>query len=197
MRRQIGWQEMVFAILLFGGGLFLGSYRYRGEPTHSSASERLQPAPKGPPTSTAGGTVIYVPVYSSLHLGVNTRQQTVDLAATVSVRNTSSLHPITIQWVRYYDSLGKHVRDYLDQPAALPPLGSVEFVIQRSDAAGGPGANFLIRWNGPANVDEPLIEAVMFGQSGNAGVSFTSRGQVVEVRTARIVALLRILDSLK
>ena len=179
MRSQIGWQGIAFAVLLFGGGLFLGSYRYSGEPTHGSASERLQPAPAGPPTST-DGTIVYVPVYSSLYLGVSTREQTVDLAATVSVRNTSSVHPITLHWVRYYDSSGKNVRDYLDKPSALPPLGSVEFVIQRSDTAGGPGANFLIRWDGPANVDEPLIEAVMFGQSGNAGVSFTSRGQVVK-----------------
>jgi uncharacterized protein DUF3124 len=178
MRWQISWQGVVFAILLFGGGLFIGSSRYSGEPTHSTASERLQPAPAGTPTST-DGTIVYVPVYSSLDLGVSHRAQTVDLAATVSVRNTSSVHPITLQWVRYYDSSGKKVREYLDKPSALPPLGSVEFVIQRSDTAGGPGANFLIRWNGPANVDEPLIEAVMFGQSGNAGVSFTSRGQVV------------------
>ena len=179
MRWQFGWQGIMFAVLLFGGGLFLGSYRYSGEPTHSSASERLQPVPAGSPTS-ADGTLVYVPVYSSLYLGVTTRERTVDLAATVSVRNTSSEHPITLQWVRYYDSSGKRVRDYLDKPSALPPLGSVEFVIQRSDAAGGPGANFLIRWDGPANIDEPLIEAVMFGQSGNAGVSFTSRGQVVK-----------------
>ena len=72
MRWQIGWQGIAFAILLFGGGLFLGSYRYSGEPTHSSASERLQPAPAGPPTST-DGTIVYVPVYSSLYLGVSTR----------------------------------------------------------------------------------------------------------------------------
>jgi hypothetical protein len=114
-----------------------------------------------------------------MYLGVSARARTVDLAATVSVRNTSSLHPITLAWVRYYDSSGKKVRDYLEKPSALPPLGSVEFVIQRSDTAGGPGANFLIRWDGPADVDQPLIEAVMVGQSGNAGVSFTSRGQVV------------------
>jgi len=178
MRWHIGWQGIVFAVLLFGGGLFIGSYHYSDEPTHSSASERLQPVPAGPPPST-DGTIVYVPVYSSLYLGVSTRARTVDLAATVSVRNTSSLHPITIQWVRYYDSSGTQVRDYLDKPAALPPLASVEFVIQRSDAAGGPGANFLIQWDGPVNVDEPLIEAVMVGQSASAGVSFTSRGQVV------------------
>ena len=178
MRWQIGWQGLVLAIVLFGAGLFLGLYRSGVDPTHSSAGERLQaPATASTPT---GGTVVYVPVYSSLYLGMSTRTQTVDLAATVSVRNTSSQYPITLQSVRYYDSMGTHVRDYLPQPAALPPLGSVEFVIQRADAAGGPGANFLIRWDGPAHVDEPLIEAVMFGQSGNAGVSFTSRGQVVK-----------------
>ena len=179
MRWQFGWPALALAILLFGVGLFLGAYRYGGEPTHSTASERLQPPPADPATST-GGTTVYIPVYSSVYLGVSNRARTVQLAATVSVRNTSSQHPITLQWVRYYDSSGKHVRDYLEKPSALPPLGSVEFVIQRADAAGGPGANFLVRWDGPANVDEPLMEAVMFGQDGSAGVSFTSRGRVVK-----------------
>jgi len=179
MRWPVSWQAIILAILLFGSGLFLGSYRYREEPIHSTASERLQPAPADPAQS-AEGTVVYVPVYSTLHLGVSTRARDVDLAATVSVRNTSSLHPITLTWVRYYDSTGRRVRDYLDKPSALPPLGSVEFVIQRSDVAGGPGAKFLIRWDGPPDVDQPLIEAVMFGGTGNYGVSFTSRGQVVK-----------------
>ena len=93
MRWQIGWQGMLFAILLFGGGLFLGSFRFSGEPTHSTASERLQPAPAG--SATTDGTIVYVPVYSSLYLGMSTRARTVDLASTVSVRNTSSVHPIT------------------------------------------------------------------------------------------------------
>ena len=170
---------VVLAILLFAGGLFLGSSRYRGEAIHSSASERLRAAPADALPS-GEGTLVYVPVYSSLYLGVSARAQTVDLAATVSVRNTSSLHPITLRWVRYFDSSGKHVGDYLDKPSALPLLASVEFVIQRSDSSGGPGANFLIRWEGPANVDQPLMEAVMLGQSGNAGASFTSRGQIVK-----------------
>ena len=88
--------------------------------------------------------------------------------------------PIVIEWVQYYDSTGKRIRDYLAQPSELRPLASVEFVIQRSDATGGPGANFLIRWKGPATVDEPLIEAVMVGQSGNAGISVASVGRVLK-----------------
>ena len=179
MQWQITAPGLALAILLFVAGLLLGSYRDRADPTHSTASERLQPAPAGVTPST-DGTIVYVPVYSSLHLGVSSRTQTAELAATVSVRNTSSAHPITLQWVRYYDSSGKKVRDYLDKAAVLPPLGAVEFVIQRADTAGGPGANFLIRWDGPPGVDQPLIEAVMFGQNGNTAVSFTSRGQIVK-----------------
>jgi hypothetical protein len=182
MQWQIGWQGAVFAIVLFGVGLLLGSYRGSGEPIHSTVEERLRPAVTVPSESVASGTV-YVPVYSTLHLGVANRASTVDLAATVSVRNVSAAHPITLDWVRYYDSLGKHVRDYLDTASTLPPMGSVEFVIQRSDATGGPGANFLIRWHAVAVVDEPLVEAVMLGQSGGAGISFSSRGRTLTAAT--------------
>src|SRR5687768_1220289 len=170
MRWHIGWQGATFAIVLFGIGLFLGSYRRTSEPIHSTAEERLRPAVTVPGESATGGT-IYVPVYSTLHLGVVNRALTVDLAATVSVRNVSAAHPIILEWVRYYDSLGKHVRDYLGKASTLPAMAAVEFVIQRSDTTGGPGANFLVRWHADAPVDEPLIEAIMLGQSGNAGIS--------------------------
>lgn len=178
MRWQIGLPGLLFALILGGTGLFLG-LRFHPEAVHSSAPERLQPVGTVQGPLVPGGTV-YVPVYSSLYLGRDIKQRVVELAATVSVRNVSGAHPIVIEWVRYYDSTGKRVRDYLEKPAALPPLGSVEFVIQRSDTVGGPGANFLIHWNGPADVDAPLIEAVMVGQSGNAGISFTSAGRVVK-----------------
>jgi hypothetical protein len=176
---QIGWQGLVFVIAVFMGGLFLGSHLQTPDPVYSSAAERLQPAATVGTALTPGATV-YVPVYSSLHLGLNVKQLMVHLAATVSVRNVNASHPIVIEWVRYHDSAGRLIREYVDKPSALPPLGSVEFVIQRSDNAGGPGASFLIRWQGPPDVDEPVIEAVMLGQSGNAGISFTSTGRVVK-----------------
>jgi len=178
MRWLVGWQTLVFAIAVFGGGLFLGSRLQTSDPVHGSAAERLQPAATVSTPLTPGATV-YVPVYSSVYLGLNIKQRMVELAATISVRNVSAAHPIVLEWARYYDSEGTLVRDYVEKPSALAPLGSVEFVIQRSDATGGPGANFLIHWKGPADVDEPLIEAVMLGESGGAGISFTSRGRVV------------------
>ena len=180
MRRwQVSWQVLVFGVMALVGGILLGSRWQTSDPVHSSAADRLQPVSTDSTPSTPGATV-YVPIYSSLYLGLNIKKPTVELSATVSVRNVSSIHPIVIDWVRYYDSKGKKIRDYVDKPSELPPLGSVEFVVQRSDASGGPGANFLIHWNGPANVDEPIIEAVMLGQSGSAGISFTSAGRVVK-----------------
>ena len=97
MRWQIGWQGTVLAIVLFCTGLYFGSNRHAGDPIHSTAGERLQPAASVPGESTISGT-IYVPVYSTLHLGVANRAGTVDLGATVSVRNVSTVHSITLDW---------------------------------------------------------------------------------------------------
>jgi hypothetical protein len=110
---------------------------------------------------------------------VDIRKNMVELAATLSIRNISPQHAIVLDFVRYYDSSGKPVKDYLAAPAQLNALASVEYVVKSADTTGGPGANFLVRWTGPAGVDEPLIEAVMLGRSGNAGISFTTAGRTV------------------
>ena len=157
----------------------LGGCR-RGDPPDAPprVSVRLAPARSPLPPDTVRHTV-YVPVYSALALGQDFTRDTVELAATVSVRNVSAQSAIVIESARYYDSAGKHVRDYIGTPSELPPLATVEFIVLRVDTAGGPGANFLIGWAGPPGVDAPLMEAVMVGQSGNAGISFTSPGRTV------------------
>jgi uncharacterized protein DUF3124 len=179
MRWQLDWRMLLAVFAIFGVGLFLGSQSRAPAPAvEGSAADRLRPVSSSPPGGVAARTV-YVPVYSSIYLGLNIKKTMVDLAATVSVRNVSVRHPLVLEVVRYYDSAGKPVRDYITEPSELPPLATVEFVIQRADATGGPGANFLIQWKGPSEIDEPLIEAVMVGQSGNAGISFTSVGRTV------------------
>jgi len=147
-------------------------------PAHGSAAIQLKRPPSTLPEPTIRRTV-YVPVYSNIYLGLDVRRNVIELAATLSVRNVSAQRPIIVRFVRYYDSAGKLVREYLGEPAELGPLATVEFVIQRADAAGGPGANFLVQWVGQSDTDEPLIEAVMIGQSGSAGISFTSAGRVI------------------
>lgn len=168
------WLIVAVSLALFGCSGESGDARVQG-----SAAVRLQRHSTPLPEPTIRRTV-YVPVYSNIYLGLDIRQQVVELAATVSIRNVSARYPIVLNFVRYYDSGGKLVREHLDGPGELGPLATVEFVVQRADTAGGPGANFLVQWMGQSDVDEPLIEAVMIGQSGNAGISFTSAGRVVK-----------------
>jgi Protein of unknown function (DUF3124) len=144
-----------------------------------SASARLKPvaAPLAEPTLQR---TVYVPVYSSMYLGRDIKQNMVQLSVTMSIRNVSSRHPLVLNFVRYYDSAGHQIREYVSSPSELAPLATVEFVIKQADTTGGPGANFLVQWAGSSNIDDPVIEAVMIGQSGNAGFSFTSPGRVVK-----------------
>lgn len=157
-----------------------GCSRDAPDPTvHGSAAVRLRSVVTALPEPTIQRTV-YVPIYSSIYLGRDIKQNMVELAATVSIRNVSAHHPLVLNFVHYYDSAGRQIREYVNSPSELAPLATVEFVIQETDTAGGPGANFLVQWRGSADIDEPVIEAVMIGQSGNAGFSFTSAGRVVK-----------------
>ena len=144
-----------------------------------SAADRLKPLTSPVPQSFVHRRV-YVSVYSSIYLGLQFEPMMVNLAATVSVRNVSDRHPLILTHARYYDSAGKAVRDYVTAPAELGAMATVEYVVKRDDIAGGPGANFVIEWAGPADMDDPIVEAVMIGQSGHAGFSFISEGKRVQ-----------------
>jgi hypothetical protein len=143
-----------------------------------TAAERLRPV-SSPPTGATVQRTVYVPVYSSIYHS-DASQSMMELAVTVSVRNVSSRQSIVIDHVRYYDSHGRQVREYLATPSELGPLATVEFVVRQRDDAGGPGASFLVQWSGPADVDEPLVEAVMIGHAGSVAYSFTSGGREVK-----------------
>ena len=171
---------MWIALICVASASLLGCAPAARDPhVEGSSATRLKPHTAQLPEPTVRRTV-YVPIYSSIYLGLNAKQRMVELAVTVSVRNVSSRHALVLNSVRYFDSSGKQVQEYLSGPGELGPLATVEFVITRADTSGGPGANFLIQWLAPADIDDPLIEAVMIGQAGNAGISFTSVGRVVK-----------------
>jgi hypothetical protein len=144
-----------------------------------SAADRLKPFTSPLPPDFVHRRV-YVSVYSSTYLGLEAEPLLINLAATVSVRNVSDRHPVILTHARYYDSSGKPVRDYINAPSELGTMATVEYVIKRDDTAGGPGANFVIEWAGPRDMDEPIVEAVMIGQSGHAGFSFITTGKTIQ-----------------
>jgi hypothetical protein len=124
------------------------------------------------------GQLVYVPIYSHVYYG--DRERTILLTGILSVRNTDPGQAITLVQVDYYDTDGKLLRKYLTQPATLGPLGSTRFIVKTSDTAGGSGANFLVRWKAEIPVNEPILEGVMIGASGQQGISFTSRGVAIK-----------------
>lgn len=121
---------------------------------------------------------IYVPVYS--HIYHDSGRRILNLAATLSIRNTDLTEPIIITSVRYYDSDGKLVKQYLEQPIQLNALVSRDFFVARTDTSGGIGANFIVEWIAEQKVSEPIVEAVMIGTESGQGISFISSGKAIK-----------------
>lgn len=133
-------------------------------------------------TTASAPKTVFVPVYSSVGLGQPINQHAVRLASTVSVHNVSRRHAIVLHSVTHYDDAGRSIREHLDGPSELGPMSSVAFVAA-ADASAGTAAKFLVRWSGPSDVDEPLIEAVAVGRAAGAGISFTSVGRPIETES--------------
>ena len=141
----------------------------------------VNPGSTTQPVSTASLNIVqqqrlYVPAYSQIYvLDVN---RSMNLAITLSIRNTDPNHPIVIESVRYYNSAGEQVKEYLDSPQQLAPMATTDFVVAEYDREGGTGANFVVEWGAEQAVFEPIVEAVMVS-AGTQGISFTSRGAVI------------------
>lgn len=128
------------------------------------------------------GQVVYVPVYS--HIFIGDREAPFLLAVTVLVRNTDPQHSIQVWSADYHDSSGKLLKQYLTNPVRLPPLATTHFIVPESDESGGAGANVIVTWKSPVPVNPPIIESVMIGTRSQQGISFTSRGQVLDIPTS-------------
>jgi hypothetical protein len=129
-----------------------------------------------PAAARAGST--YVPVYSTVYLGNHEVQA--GLAVTLSIRNTSSDRELVVRRVDYHDTAGNVVMRLADSPHAVPAMATAEFFIDRRDPVGGPGANYVVEWSVSEGGTDPLIEAVMVGRFGNTGITFTSRGSLIQ-----------------
>jgi hypothetical protein len=121
--------------------------------------------------------IVYVPSYAYIR-AVSGRAQ-MNLATTLSVHNTSADAPLVLERIDYHNTQGELVQSYLPEPVALKPFGTIEVFVSREDVRGGSGANFVINWSSEKPVPTPVIEAVMFGQSGATGYSFLSKGRSI------------------
>ena len=131
----------------------------------------------GAEIALSAGQTVYVPIYSHIYSGL--KEKPFSLAATLSIRNTDRKHPITLVSVKFYDSAGKLIKEYVDKPTELKAMASTRYILTESDTGGGSGANFLVQWRSQMRVNPPLIEGVMIGTRSGQGISFVSRGQVI------------------
>ncbi len=174
------------AVALLALALFLpsGCGDRPGSPSSTGASPDSSPVVvkhddinwEGIDTDGASGQIVYVPAYSSVY---HLEGRTYDLAVTLSVHNVSLEHPIQLVRVYYYDTDGNQVRKYLDQPAVLRPLQTMQFLVKQSDISGGTGAKFIVQWISKAPVVSPIVEAVMICTSSQQGLSFSCQGKVI------------------
>ncbi len=124
------------------------------------------------------GQTIYVPAYSHIYFG--NRERPLLLSVTLSIRNIDPQHKMTVTAVEYYKTEGAFVRHFLEQPVEVPPLGSIRYVVNENDNTGGSGANFIVKWQAEKKINPPIAETVMIGTQSQLGISFSSRGEVIE-----------------
>ncbi|CAA7615136.1 DUF3124 domain-containing protein [Magnetospirillum sp. UT-4] len=134
------------------------------------------------PLESSRGQTVYVPVYSHIwhgNLDSKGQPQMLLLSSMLSVRNTDPDDGLIVRSVRYYDTAGKLLREYMTQPARLGAMASTDVFVEHKDDAGGAGANFLVVWSAERPINPPIIETVNAYFFGPHSLAFTSPGKVI------------------
>ena len=126
----------------------------------------------------SSGESVYVAIYSNVYSGP--RAKPFQLAAMLSIRNTDPQNAITILKAEYYDNNGNFLDHYIKDPVILKPLASTHFYLKEYDKRGGPGANFIVKWQSETAVNQPVIEGIMLGLASGQGLSFICPGKVIK-----------------
>jgi hypothetical protein len=120
---------------------------------------RAQEAP-----ALAARQTLYLAIYSHLYHGdvhPKTGKPSETLVSThVSIRNTDPTAGMRVSSARYYNTAGKLLREFINTPQVIPPLGTYELYVPRSDSSGGSGANFIIDWSAEKPINPPIVEAL-------------------------------------
>ena len=129
------------------------------------------------PTSKTAGQTLYLPIYSHIWHGDSDRHgqpaKTL-VSVSVSIRNTDARQPIRITSAQYFDTDGKKLREYLNAPKVIGPMGTFELFVPRSDDTGGSGANFIITWKSDKPASAPLVQGLHANMPAGRSIAFTT-----------------------
>jgi len=127
------------------------------------------------------GQTLYVPCYTSVMTGSRADSHSFEAKPTVYIHNTDQNNPLTIVRMDFYDTDGKLVEKYLQQPRQLNPNSSMRINMRELiKGEKGAGAHFIIQWQAENKVVEPLLQTWFVGAVGNRGYSFTSPVRVIQ-----------------
>lgn len=126
--------------------------------------------------SAIPSNTVYVPAYSHAYTDGG---KPLPLETTLTVRNIDPKRKVLLLNVDYYDTQGKLLRKYVAEQQLLQPLQSVNFIVEKSDTAGGAGANFIVEWGTLAGASPPIVEAMMVGIDPDYSFSFVRSGVTI------------------
>jgi len=130
------------------------------------------------------GQFLYLPVYSHIWHGDRAGEEKSPakslVSVLVSIRNTSLKNPIRILSARYYSTEGRLINEYLAKPATLNVMGTLELFVERKEAEGGSGANFVIQWEASVASNPPIVEAVHADiRGGSHALTFVTTARAI------------------
>ncbi|HZQ72655.1 MAG TPA: DUF3124 domain-containing protein [Burkholderiales bacterium] len=123
------------------------------------------------------GETLYLPIYSHIwhgDVGRDGKPEKTLMSVSVSIRNTDLANPIRVTSAQYYDTDGKKLKEYIQKPSVIGPMGTQELFIARSDDRGGSGANFVITWSADAPASPPVVEGLHANLPGGRAIVFTT-----------------------
>ncbi len=137
-------------------------------------------AAQAPARST--GELLYLPIYSHVwhgDLDAGGKPVRTLVSISVSIRNTDPKNAIRVLSAQYFDTGGKKIKEFVPSAIVVPPLGTHEPFIERSDDSGGSGANFLISWSAEAPASPPIVEGLHANLPAGRAIVFTTSARPV------------------
>ena len=127
------------------------------------------------------GQTLYVPSYTSFIGGGG---HAFEAKPTIFIHNTDQNNPINIVRIDFYNTDGKLVEKYLQQPKKLNANTATRINVKELlKGEEGSGAHFIIQWQAENKVVEPLVQTWFVGAVGTRGYSYTSPARIIQEDT--------------
>ena len=125
------------------------------------------------------GQTLYVPSYTSFIAAAG--GHVFEAKPTIFIHNTDQNNPINIVRIDFYDTNGKLVEKYLQQPKKVNANAATRINVKELlKGEEGSGAHFIIQWQADHKVVEPLVQTWFVGAVGTRGYSYTSPARIIQ-----------------